>query len=91
MVYKIKASDPHGLNKGRGLKFCEGSQVLQDEEGRRTYCPKHYECSGIEEDNSSKSLNDKNCLTDFNGISTQLGLFYVDSYFNLLYSCFLKF
>ena len=48
MVYKIKASDPHGLNKGRGLKFCEGSQVLQGEEGRWTYCPKHYECSNNE-------------------------------------------
>ena len=39
MVNGIRASDPHGLNKGDGFKFCVGSQVQQEtpEEGRRTH------------------------------------------------------
>ena len=55
-------SDPRGLNKGDSLKFCEGSQVRQEtpEEGRRTYRPKRCEYSNKDEDNSPKTLNDKN-------------------------------
>ena len=35
MVNRIRTSDPSGLNKGRGSKFCVGSQVGQTpEEGR---------------------------------------------------------
>ena len=39
MVNGIRASDPHGLNKGCGLKFCVGSRVWQEtpEEGQMTY------------------------------------------------------
>ena len=46
MANGIRTGDLHGFNKGRSLKFCEGSQVRQTpEEGRRTYRPKH--CGNI--------------------------------------------
>ena len=52
--------DPHGFNKGRSLKFCVGSRVRQTpEEGWRAYWLKH--CgNNKDEDNSLKTLNDKN-------------------------------
>ncbi len=41
MANGIRTSDPRGVNKGRSLKFSEGSHVRQTrEEGRRTYRPK---------------------------------------------------
>ena len=60
MVNGIIASDPRGLNKWRGSKFCVGSRVRQEtpEEGQRTYRPKR--CEYNNEDNSPKTLNDKN-------------------------------
>ena len=46
-----------------GLKFLEGSRVWQTpEEGRRTYWPKRCGNNNKDEDNSSKTLNDKNML-----------------------------
>ena len=50
------------LNKGRGSKFRVGSRVRQvtPEEGRRTHQPKRCEYNNKDEDNSQKTLNDKN-------------------------------
>ena len=61
-VNGIKASDPYGLNKGHDLKFCVGSQVQQAplKEGWRTHWLKHCEYNNKDEDNSLKTLNDKN-------------------------------
>ena len=61
IVKRIRASDPHGLNKGCGLKFPVGSQVQQEtpEEGWRTYLVKR-EYNTKYEDNRPKTLNDKN-------------------------------
>ena len=48
-------------NKGRSLKFREGSQVRQTpEEGRWTYQPKRCGNNNKDEDISPKTLNDKN-------------------------------
>ncbi len=61
MANGIRTSDPRGFNKGRSLKFHEGSRVRQTpEEGRRTYWPKHCGNNNKDEDNSPKTLNDKN-------------------------------
>ena len=50
-----------GLNKGWGSKFHAGSQVWKTpEEGQKTYQPKHCEYNYKDEDNSPKTLNDKN-------------------------------
>ena len=47
--------------KGRSSKFREGSRVRQTpEEGRRTYRPKRCGNNHKDEDNSPKTLNDKN-------------------------------
>ena len=61
MANKIRAIDPGGLNKRSGSKFCIGSQVRQEtpEVSRRTHRPKRCEYTNKNEDNSSKSLNDK--------------------------------
>ena len=49
------------LNKGRGLKFCVGFRVQQTpEENQRTYQPKQSQYNKKDEDNSSKTQNDKN-------------------------------
>ena len=61
MVDGIRTGDPRGFNKGRILKFRVGSRVRQTpEEGRRTYRPKRCGISNKDEDNSPKTLNDKN-------------------------------
>ena len=61
MANRIRTGDLHGFNKGRSLKFREGSRVQQTpEEGRRTYWPKHCGNNNKDEDNSPKTLNDKN-------------------------------
>ena len=58
--------DPRGFNKGCSSKFCEGSQVRQTpEEGRRTYRPKRCGNNNKDEDNSLKTLNDKNQQASF--------------------------
>ena len=62
MVNGIRASDSRGFNKGRDSKFHVGFRVRQEapEEGRRTYRPKYFEYNNKNEDNSPKTLNDKN-------------------------------
>ena len=61
MANGIRTGDPRGFNKGRSSKFREGSQVRQTpEEGRKTYRPKRCGNNNKDEDNSPKTLNDKN-------------------------------
>ena len=57
MANGIRTGDPRGFNKGRSLKFHVGSQV---QEGWRTYRPKRCGNNNKDEDNSLKTLNDKN-------------------------------
>ena len=60
-AYNRHAMCPAGFNKGRSSKFREGSRVRQThEEGRRTYRPKRCGNNNRDEDNSQKTLNDKN-------------------------------
>ena len=57
---------PRGFNKGRSSKFREGSRVRQTpEEGQRTYRPKRFGNNNKDEDNSPKTLNDKNLFNWF--------------------------
>ena len=52
---------PPGFNKRHSLKFRVGSQVRQTpEEGQRTYQSKRCGNNNEDEDNSPKTLNDKN-------------------------------
>ena len=61
MANGIRTGDPRGFNKGRISKFRVGSWVRQTpEEGRRTYRPKRCGNNNKDEDNSPKTLNDKN-------------------------------
>ena len=61
MANGIRSGDPRGFNKGRNSKFREDSRVQQTpEEGRRTYRLKCCGNSNKDEDNSPKTLNDKN-------------------------------
>ena len=70
MANGIRTDDPRGFNKGRSLKFREGSRVRQTpEEGQRTYRPKHCGNNNKDEDNSLKTLNDKNYYFSFYKLS----------------------
>ena len=61
MANGIRTGDPRGFYKGRSSKFREGSQVWQTpEEGQQTYQPKNCGNNNKDEDNSPKTLNDKN-------------------------------
>ena len=61
MANRIRTGDPRGFNIGHSLKFREGSQVWQTpEEGRGTYRPKYWGNNNKDEDDSPKTLNDKN-------------------------------
>ena len=61
MANGIRTSDPHGFNKGCNSKFRLGSRVRQTpEEGQRTYRLKRCRNNNKDEDNSAKTLNDKN-------------------------------
>ena len=63
MANGIRTGDSRGFKKGHSSKFCEGSRVRQTpEEGRRMYRPKRCENTNKDEDNSPKTLNDKNQL-----------------------------
>ena len=63
MVNGIRTDYPRGFNKGRSSKFCVGSRVRQTpEEGRRTYRRKRCGINNKDEDNSPKTLNDKNLI-----------------------------
>ena len=61
MANGIRTGDPRGFNNGRSSKFHEGSRVRQTpEEGRRRYRPKRCGNNNKDEDNSPKTLIDKN-------------------------------
>ena len=61
MANRIRTGDHGGFYKGRSSKFCEGSRVWQTpKEGWRAYPPKRCENNNKDEDNSPKTLNDKN-------------------------------
>ena len=61
MAYGIRTGDPRGFNNGRSSKFRERSRVRQTpKEGWRTYRPKRCGNNNKDEDNSPKTLNDKN-------------------------------
>ena len=61
MANGMRTGNPRGFNKGHSSKFREGSCVRQThEEGQRTYQTKHCENNNEDEDNSPKTLNDKN-------------------------------
>ena len=64
MANGIRTRDPGGFNKGRSSKFRVGSRVRQTpEEGQKTYRPKRCGNNSEDEDNSLKTLNDKNHQT----------------------------
>ena len=66
MAKRIRKGDALGFNKGRSSKFRVGSQVRQrPEEGWRTYQPKRCGNNNKYEDNSPKTLNDKNLLENY--------------------------
>ncbi len=53
--------NPRGFNKERSSKFREGSQVRQTyDDARRTYRPKRCGYNNEDEDNSPRTLNNKN-------------------------------
>ena len=57
----IRAGDPCWFNKGRSSKSRVGFRVRQiPEDGRRIYRPKRGENNNKDENNSPKTLNDKN-------------------------------
>ena len=61
MANGIRTGDPRGFNKGRSSKFREGFRVRQTpEEDWKTYWPKRSGNSNKDEDNSQKTLIDKN-------------------------------
>ena len=61
MAHRIRTGDPRGFNKGHSSKFREASWVRQTpEEGRRTYRQKPCGNNNKDEDNSPKTLNNKN-------------------------------
>ena len=61
MANGIRTVELCRFNKGRSSKFDVGSWVWQiPEEDRRTYRPKRYRNNNKDEDNSPKTLNDKN-------------------------------
>ena len=66
MANGIRTGDPCWFNKGRSSKFREGSRVRQTpEEGQMTYRPKRCGNNNKDEDNSLKTLNDKNISIKF--------------------------
>ena len=65
MANGIRTGDPLGFNKGRSLKFREGSRVRQtSEEGRRTYRPKRCGNNNKDKNNSPKIHNDNHLDQD---------------------------
>ena len=61
MANGIRTGDPCGFNRVVVSKFRVGSRVRQTpEEGLRTYRPKRRGNNNKNEDNSPKTLNDKN-------------------------------
>ena len=61
MANGMRTDDPRGFNKERSSKFREGYRVRQTpEENLRTYRLKCCGNNNKDEDNSPKTLNDKN-------------------------------
>ena len=62
LVNGIRTSDPRGLNKGCVSKCRVGfrNRLETSEEGRRIYWPKCWQYNNKYEENSPKTLNDKN-------------------------------
>ena len=61
MANRIRTGDACGSNKGCNSKFCVGSRVQQTpEEGWRIYRLKRCGNNNKDEENSPKTLNDKN-------------------------------
>ena len=61
MANGIRTGDLHGFNKGRSSKFRVGSRIRQTAvKTRGTYRPKCCGNNNKDEDNSPKTLNDKN-------------------------------
>ena len=76
MVSGMRTGYPHGLNKGLGSKFSDGSRLRQEgsrvrkedsrvrqeipEEGRRAHQPKGCTDNNKNEDNSLKNINNTN-------------------------------
>ena len=66
MANGIRTGHPRGFNKGRSSKFREGSRVRQTpEKGWGTYRAKRCGNDTKDEDNSLKTLNDKNHQASF--------------------------
>ena len=62
MATGIRTDDARGFKKGRSSKFHEVFRVRQTpEEGRGSYRAERCENNNKDEDNSPKTLNDKNC------------------------------
>ena len=86
MANGIRTGDPpHWFNKGCSSKFRESSPVRQTpEEGWRTYRLKHCGNNNKDENNSPKTLNDKNKM-----ILNFVSLWYLDLlFFSLFHDCF---
>ena len=63
MANRIRTGDPHKFKKGRSSKFRESSRVQQTpEQGWRTYRSERCGNNNKDEDNSQKTLNDKNLI-----------------------------
>ena len=78
MANGIRTGDPCGFNKGRSLKFCDGSRVRQTpEEGQKTYQRKHCGNNNRDEDESLKNLHDKLSSVNNNPIKI-IGIMKVD-------------
>ena len=60
MAKRNRTGDPCGFNKGHSSKFHVGSRVQQTPDSRRTYQLKCCGNNNKNEDNSPKTLNDKN-------------------------------
>ena len=86
MANGIRTGDPHGFNKGCSSKFRKGSQVRQKlEEGWRTYRPKRCGNNNKDEDNGTKTLNDKNHQASSQKFRHQGDYFEENSYFIIVY------
>ena len=78
MVNGIRTGDPRGFNKGRSWKFSVGSRVRQTpEEDQETYRPKCYGNNNKFEDNSPKTLNDKNHLVSSEKFRQQISFMFL--------------
>ena len=61
MVNGVRTGDTHGFNEGGSSKFRVGSRVRRTpEESQKTYRPKPCGNNNKDEDNSPKTLCDKN-------------------------------